>query len=107
MEKDRLEQELFKLEGLRTKEIIGKYLSEQPMIIADIGGAAGFYAFWLQEMGHDVSLIDLSPGNIELAKEYSKKQELLSQNAKPATRQTSIFLMNNLTWFFYWVLYTI
>jgi SAM-dependent methyltransferase len=43
------------------------------MNIADIGGGSGFYAFWLQASGHQVSLIDLSPRNIELSKEYSKK----------------------------------
>ena len=61
MEKDRLELELFKLEGIRTKEIISRFLSKKPMDIADIGGGAGFYAFWLQALGHHVSLIDLSP----------------------------------------------
>ena len=61
MEKDRLELDLFKLEGIRTKEIIGRYLSKESLRIADIGGGAGYYAFWLQEKGHQVSLIDLSP----------------------------------------------
>jgi ubiquinone/menaquinone biosynthesis C-methylase UbiE len=73
MEKDRLGLELFKLEGIRTREIISRYLSKKPMDIADIGGGAGFYAFWLQGSGQHVSLIDLSPKNIELANEYSKK----------------------------------
>ena len=73
MEKDRLEQELFKLEGIRTKEIISRFLSKKTMNIADIGGGAGFYAFWLQASGHNVSLIDLSPRNIELANEYSQQ----------------------------------
>ena len=73
MEKDRLEQEFFKLEGIRTKEIISRFLSKTNMDIADIGGGAGFYAFWLQEAGHNVSLLDLSPKNIELANEYSQQ----------------------------------
>jgi ubiquinone/menaquinone biosynthesis C-methylase UbiE len=73
MEKDRLELEIFKLEGIRTKQIIERYLSKNPMKIADIGGGAGFYAFWLQAMGHPVSLVDLSPRNVELANEYSQK----------------------------------
>jgi ubiquinone/menaquinone biosynthesis C-methylase UbiE len=73
MEKDRLEQELFKLEGIRTKEIISRFITKNPLDIADIGGGAGFYAFWLQAAGHHVSLADLSPRNIELANEYSQK----------------------------------
>ena len=71
IEKDRLELEFFKLEGIRTKEIIGRFLSKDKMSIADIGGGAGYYAFWLQEKGHHVSLVDLSPKNIELVNKYS------------------------------------
>ena len=73
IEKDRLELDLFRLEGIRTKEIICRYLSKENMRIADIGGGAGYYAFWLQEKGHHVNLVDLSPKNIELAKKYSLK----------------------------------
>jgi hypothetical protein len=49
IEKDRLESEFFKLEGIRTKEIISRHLLKTPMNIAGIGGGAGFYGFWLQE----------------------------------------------------------
>jgi ubiquinone/menaquinone biosynthesis C-methylase UbiE len=72
-EKDRLELEHFKLEGIRTKEIINRYLVAKNMKIADIGGGPGYYAFWLQAQGHNVSLIDLSPINIELANDHSKE----------------------------------
>ena len=73
IEKERLELDIFKLEAIRTREIIGRYLIKDNMRIADIGGGAGYYAFWLQKMGHQVSLIDLSERNIELVNEYSKK----------------------------------
>jgi ubiquinone/menaquinone biosynthesis C-methylase UbiE len=73
MEEDRLETDLFKLEGLRTKEIISRYLSKENMQIADIGGGAGYYAFWLQVKGHPVSLVDLSPKHIELVGEHSTR----------------------------------
>lgn len=73
MEKDRLELELFQLEGIRTKEIISRYLAEEGMTIADIGGGAGYYAFWLQSLGYRVTLVDLSPKNIELVEERSKR----------------------------------
>jgi ubiquinone/menaquinone biosynthesis C-methylase UbiE len=73
MEKDRLEQELFKLEGIRTKEIIGRYLTKEKMTIADIGGGPGYYAFWLQSLGHHVTLIDLSSKNIELVNDHAKR----------------------------------
>ncbi len=73
VEKNRLELVFFKLEGIRSKEIISRYLHSKNMRIADIGGGAGFYAFWLQAMGHSVTMIDLTPRNIELANEYAQK----------------------------------
>jgi ubiquinone/menaquinone biosynthesis C-methylase UbiE len=76
IEKNRLNLEYFKLEGIRTREIITRYLDRPGLRIADIGGGAGFYAFWLQSLGHSVSMVDLSPGNIELAKEYAAKQNI-------------------------------
>ncbi|ANE51797.1 class I SAM-dependent methyltransferase [Flavisolibacter tropicus] len=63
----RLETPVFKLEGIRTKELLGRYLSVPSLKVLDIGGGAGYYAFWLQEQGHQVTLVDLSPTNIELA----------------------------------------
>ena len=73
IEKNRLELDFFQLEGIRTKEIISRYLSKNSLRIIDIGGGAGYYAFWLQEKGNQVSLLDLSPKNIQLVKEYSIK----------------------------------
>ena len=87
-EKERLELEIFKLEGIRTKEIISRYLHKKPMTIADIGGGAGFYSFWLQQMGYSVSLVDLSPRHIELAKAQAKRTgiELSSYQTGDATQ---------------------
>ena len=42
--------------------------------ILDVGGGPGRYAFSLTELGHKVTLFDLSEGNIEFAK--NKSQEL-------------------------------
>jgi ubiquinone/menaquinone biosynthesis C-methylase UbiE len=75
IEKDRLEQEQFRLEGIRTKRIISRFLTRPGMKIVDIGGGAGFYAFWLQKLGHAVSLLDLTPKNIELANQYASKHQ--------------------------------
>lgn len=71
IEKNRLDLDYFKLEGVRTKEIIGRFLNTKHLKITDIGGGAGFYSFWLQSLGHRVSLVDLSPKNIDLANEYA------------------------------------
>lgn len=70
IEKHRLDQNYFKLEGIRTKEIISRYLTVPGLNILDVGGGAGYYAFWLQSLGHHVSLIDLSPDNINLVRQY-------------------------------------
>jgi len=72
IERDRLETEPFKLEGIRTKEIIDRYLEKDGLEILDLGGGAGFYSFWLQEKGHNVTLLDLSPTNIELVRKHSE-----------------------------------
>src|SRR4051812_33232362 len=72
IEANRLEQEAFKLEGIRTKEIIERYIQKNNLEVLDIGGGAGFYAFWLQEKGHNVTLVDLSPKNIELVRKQSE-----------------------------------
>jgi ubiquinone/menaquinone biosynthesis C-methylase UbiE len=69
IEANRLDMEGFKLEGIRTKEIIERYLQKENLEILDVGGGAGYYSFWLQEKGHQVSLVDLSPTNIDLVKE--------------------------------------
>jgi ubiquinone/menaquinone biosynthesis C-methylase UbiE len=69
IEVNRLEMEPFKLEGLRTKELIGRYLTMPNLQVLDVGGGAGYYSFWLQEQGHQVSLVDLAPRNIELAQQ--------------------------------------
>jgi SAM-dependent methyltransferase len=76
VEKNRLELEIFKLEAIRTKEIIGRYLSKGNLSILDIGGGAGYYAFWVQEKGHDVTLVDLSSKNIELVSEYTQRNAI-------------------------------
>jgi ubiquinone/menaquinone biosynthesis C-methylase UbiE len=81
-EKDRLTLDIFRLEGLRTKEIILRFLTRQALNILDVGGGAGFYAFWLTRLGHNVSLVDLSPTNIELADEYAKQHQLLLQHCE-------------------------
>ena len=57
------------LEYLRCKEIISRYLKDEVMRIADIGGATGVFSFWLAKQGHLVSLLDYTPLHIDQAKE--------------------------------------
>lgn len=74
MEKDRLDQHVFRLEKERTQEIIRRHL-QPAMNIADIGGATGAYSFWLQDLGHSVHLLDASSFHIEEASRLSKEND--------------------------------
>jgi ubiquinone/menaquinone biosynthesis C-methylase UbiE len=82
IEAHRLDAEYFKLEGIRTKEIIERHLLKNNLEILDVGGGAGFYSFWLQRMGHQVTLLDLTPRNIELAQMYSESSGVKLKSTK-------------------------
>jgi SAM-dependent methyltransferase len=70
-EEDRLESGPFLLEALRTRELIQRYAPAPPAVVADIGGGAGAYAFWLAEAGYTVHLVDATPRLIEVARRRS------------------------------------
>ena len=57
-EEDRLEQELFLLEEVRTRELIERPARRPPATVLDVGGAAGVYALWLADAGYMVHLVD-------------------------------------------------
>ena len=59
-------------EFTRSKNIISRYLHDENMEIADIGGGTGPYSFWLAGQGHNVHLLDLAPKHIGIAKKKSK-----------------------------------
>lgn len=60
-EEDRLEQELFLLEEVRTRELIERHAPRPPATVLDVGGAAGAYALWLADAGYTVHLVDPVP----------------------------------------------
>ena len=68
VERDRLLQGPSQVERLRTQELVLRHLLSVPLKIADVGGGAGFYSFWLAEMGHEVHFIDAAPANLETAR---------------------------------------
>ena len=68
-EESRLELGPFRLEELRSRELILRHAPESPAVVLDIGGAAGAYAFWLAERGYDVRLFDASPRLVNVARE--------------------------------------
>lgn len=56
-ERDRL-QTWARLEGLRTRELLGRFLPPPPAVVLDVGGARGAYALPLAREGYGVHLID-------------------------------------------------
>lgn len=66
-EESRLERGLGVVEGCRTKELLSRFL-RPGMDICDIGGGVGYYADWLAAQGHRVTMVELAPKAVELAK---------------------------------------
>jgi len=67
-EESRLELGPFRLEELRTRELIVRHAPPPPAAVLDVGGAAGAYAFWLAELGYEVRLIDAVSRLVEVAR---------------------------------------
>jgi SAM-dependent methyltransferase len=53
-------------------EIIRRYLSQKPAVIADIGGGPGTYALPLAAEGYTVHLLDPIAGHVATAQEHSR-----------------------------------
>jgi SAM-dependent methyltransferase len=71
-EESRLEGGAFRLEELRSRELILRHAPELPAIVLDVGGAAGPYAFWLAERGYEVRLFDAVPRLVEVARQRNE-----------------------------------
>ena len=53
-----------RLEYLRTRELLGRYLPPAPAEVLDVGGATGVHARWLLAEGYGVHLIDPVPEHV-------------------------------------------
>jgi len=71
-EEGRFENPVGRLEYLRSKIILERFLPPPPATVVDIGGATGAYAFWLTQRGYRVSLADLSPAHVEIARRKNR-----------------------------------
>ncbi|MFE5674045.1 class I SAM-dependent methyltransferase [Streptomyces erythrochromogenes] len=56
-----------RLELLRTREILRRYLPDAPARVLDVGGGTGVHAEWLVEDGYDVDLVDPVVRHVEQA----------------------------------------
>jgi len=71
-----------RVEEIRTKEILKRFLPKDPAVVCDIGGGAGVYSFFLAEQGHKVHMSDLVELHIEQAKKQNHKSEHKLQSLK-------------------------
>ncbi|MER6392421.1 class I SAM-dependent methyltransferase [Streptomyces sp. NPDC001523] len=56
-----------RLELLRTREILRRFLPDAPARVLDVGGGTGVHAEWLVEAGYDVDLVDPVLRHVEQA----------------------------------------
>lgn len=63
-----------RLEGVRTRELLHRFLPRAPAIVLDIGGAEGAYALPLARSGYAVHLLDPWPPHVEAARASSTAQ---------------------------------
>lgn len=54
-----------------TRQMLHRHLKKGSVL--DIGGGPGRYSLYLASLGYDVTLLDLSDGNIQLAKEKARE----------------------------------
>jgi SAM-dependent methyltransferase len=56
-----------RLEYVRTRELLERFLPPAPARVLDIGGGTGIHAAWLAESGYAVRLLDLVPEHVAVA----------------------------------------
>jgi ubiquinone/menaquinone biosynthesis C-methylase UbiE len=60
-----------RLELVRTRELLARYMPEPPAVVLDVGGAAGVYALALAREGYEVHLLDPMALHVEQARAAS------------------------------------
>ncbi|MBV7336919.1 methyltransferase domain-containing protein [Chloroflexi bacterium TSY] len=56
-----------------TQRVLQEHLPTPPARLLDIGGGPGRYTIWLAKQGYDITLLDLSEGNLKVANEKSQE----------------------------------
>lgn len=67
--------ERHKVEFDITKRYMNEYIKKKSKVL-DVGGGPGRYAIFLTKKGHEVTLLDLSKENVELAKKKAEENEV-------------------------------
>lgn len=74
-ERQRLDQGTSRIEFVRTKELLERFLPPPPAAVLDVGGGPGSYAAWLAGDGYTVHLIDPVPLHVEYARETAQRAD--------------------------------
>src|SRR2546430_9057766 len=82
-ESERLSNEWGELERLRTQAIVARHLPPAPVVIFDVGGAAGAYAFPLAKQGYQVHLIDPVDLHLKQARTYASESGVALASIAP------------------------
>ena len=69
IELDRLTKGSSRLEFVRTKELLLRYLPAPPARVLDVGGGPGAYAEWLAAVGYEAKLVDATPLHVQQARQ--------------------------------------
>lgn len=64
-EEERLLHGAGRLELLRTREVLRRYLPPAPARVLDVGGATGIHAEWLVGDGYEVHVVDITARHVE------------------------------------------
>src|SRR5260221_10863082 len=59
-----------------TMRTLTDYLPSAPQAVLDDGGGPGRYALALSSLGHQVTLLDLSQGNLTLARQKAQESKI-------------------------------
>lgn len=73
-EKGRFDEPMGRLEFERSKQIIARHLSKNPMQIIDVGAGVGAYSFWLSRMGHRVPAVEPSEHQCALIRQQDDQE---------------------------------
>ncbi len=66
-ERERLAEGSSRIEFVRTKELLQRFLPTPPATVLDVGEGSGAYAAWLADAGYQVHLVDAVPLHVEQA----------------------------------------